>query len=326
MLGGAGYVGSALVPKLLERGFEVLSLDFSPHEERVQMLTGAQHLAVVRGDFRDEALLAQVMANTDAVVHLGAVVGDAACERNPSMAISVNIDGTRSVAAAAKACGVRRFVFASTCAVYGHTTEIATEESRLNPTTLYTESKVESERLLRELSDENFRPTILRFGSLYGLSGRKRFDLVINRFASDAKTRGKINVNGGTQCRPFIHVDDVARGICKVLEAPQSLIHGQVYNVGSDDQNFSVREVANIVCTLVPNSEVVLTSPGCTPISYIVSFHKIREQLRFIPAWTVQRGITQVLNWVSERPQASTPAFLQISAHRSVKAAAGQTD
>lgn len=300
LLGGAGYIGSALFPKLLARGHNVVLLDLFLHQNESGLREYAHpNLTVIRADFRDDRLLPQVMGGVDIVIHLGGIVGDAACELNHDLAVSINVDAVRTIGRLAKAHGVNRFLYASTCAIYGSSAELASEASHPYPGTLYAATKVEAETALGEISDAGFQPTVLRFASLYGLSTRKRFDLVVNAFAASAKIDRKIRIHGGDQFRPFIHVDDAARAICAVMDAEQSLIRGEVYNVGGDEQNYTIRQIADRVCQRVPGTRVDIATPSFTPVSYRVSFQKICRTLGFSTEWTVDQGICQVLDEVS---------------------------
>ena len=183
VIGGAGYIGSALLPFLLKRGYKVRLLDLLMYgTEPIQGFLEHPNLEVMQADFRQVDKVVQAMNGVDAVVHLGAIVGDPACAFDEKLTIEVNLMATRMVAEVAKACGVRRFVFASTCSVYGAGDEILNETSPLNPVSLYAESKIASERILHPMAEDSFSPTLLRFGTIYGFSGRVRFDLVVETY------------------------------------------------------------------------------------------------------------------------------------------------
>jgi nucleoside-diphosphate-sugar epimerase len=295
VIGGAGYIGSALLPRLLDRGYRVRLLDLLLFgTEPIADLIQHPHLEIVQADFRAVDKVVEAMRDIDAVIHLGAIVGDPACALDEELTIEVNLMATRMIAEVARGSGVNRFIFASTCSVYGASDEVLDEHSMLNPVSLYARSKIASERVLLKMADDSFAPVILRFGTVYGLSGRTRFDLVINLLAAKAMTEGKITIFGGDQWRPFVHVDDAALAVFNVLEASRDLIRDQVFNVGSDDQNYTIQQVGEIIHRLVPTAELVSMGSDTDRRNYQVNFSKIRNVLQFVPQRTVEYGIQQV--------------------------------
>jgi len=221
VIGGAGYVGSALVEKLLDSGFHVSVLDAMHFGDKtLARVNGHANLTLIREDFRHIEALTRAMNGVGCVIHLGGLVGDPACAVDPQLTVDVNVTATKLVGEIAKARGVRRFIFASSCSVYGACDEIVDETSRFNPQSLYARSKVASEVVLRALNDDDFAVTCLRFATIYGISGRTRFDLVVNLLCAKAVREGIITVYGADQWRPFVHVDDVASAIMTTLEAP----------------------------------------------------------------------------------------------------------
>src|SRR5580704_10974671 len=238
VLGGAGYLGSVVVARLLERGFRVRVLDsllFGEGSlEDVRSYAGCE---LVRGDVRDIGAVVKAMRGCDAVVHLAAIVGDPACDDNKQLAMEVNRAATRMLADVARGCGVRRFVFASSCGVYGASELCLDEASLVNPLSVYAQTKIDSENILLAATAADFAPTILRLGTLFGLSARMRFDLVVNVFVARAASSGKITVLNGEQWRPFLHVQDAARAVVACLEAETSAVAGEIFNVGSASLN-----------------------------------------------------------------------------------------
>jgi nucleoside-diphosphate-sugar epimerase len=300
VIGGAGYIGSALLPKLLEKGHRVRLLDLLLFDtEPISAILGHPNLEIVQGDFRHVGKIVEVMQGVDSVVHLGAIVGDPACELDRELTTEVNLSATRMVAEVAKLCGVERFVFASTCSVYGACDETLDERSTTKPVSHYGNTKLAAERVLREMGDHRFTPTILRFATIYGLSGRTRFDLVVNLLTAKAKIDGRITVNGGNQWRPFVHVDDAALALVRVLTAPRELVGNQVFNVGSDEQNYTIGEVGAMVHQHVPGAELLIDEKDIDRRNYRVSFAKIRNELNFEPQWTLELGIQQVLEAIA---------------------------
>ncbi len=296
VIGGAGYIGSALLPKLLDCNYHVRLLDlFLFGKEPIVNVVGHPNLEIVHADFRHMDRIVQAMREMDYVIHLGAIVGDPACSLDQELTMEVNLMATRMIAEVAKGSRIRRFCFASTCSVYGANEEILDERSSLNPISLYSRSKLASEKVLMHLADDVFSPVVLRFGTVYGLSGRTRFDLVINLLTAKAVTEGKITVFGGEQWRPFLHVDDAASALMKAIEAPRDLIHGQVFNVGFNRQNYQLKEAGRIIQSLVPKAEILDMGADTDFRNYRVDFAKIRKMLSFTPRWTLEEGIKQVI-------------------------------
>lgn len=296
VIGGAGYVGSALLKKLLRKGYRVRVLDlFMFGDEPLQDVLGHRNLEIIQADFRQVDRVVEAMQGVDAVVHLGAIVGDPACALNEALTIEVNLMATRMIAEVAKASKISRFVFASTCSVYGASDELLDERSRLNPVSLYARSKIASEKVLMGMRDNRFRPTILRFGTVYGLSGRTRFDLVVNLLVAKAFVDGKITVFGADQWRPFVHVEDTALSIMHVLEAPIDVVGNQVFNVGSDAQNQTLGMIGDLVKERVPEAELIVSGNDGDRRNYRVDFNKIKNTLGYKPEWQLNDGVTQIL-------------------------------
>jgi nucleoside-diphosphate-sugar epimerase len=296
VIGGAGYIGSALLRKLLARGYKVRLLDlFMFGKEPLADMVNHENLEIIEADFRQVDKIVQAVRGMDAVVHLGGLVGDPACAVDEDLTIDINLTATRMVAEVAKGSGVKRFVFASTCSVYGASDEVLDERSGLNPVSLYARSKIASEIVLHRLADATFAPTLLRFGTIYGLSGRTRFDLVVNLLTAKAVIDGEITVFGGDQWRPFVHVDDAALSVLKVLEAPFGVVANKTYNVGSNGQNYTIQQAADIIHKLVPAAAMISKGQDGDRRNYRVDFSKIRNELGYDPQWTVEKGVQQVL-------------------------------
>jgi nucleoside-diphosphate-sugar epimerase len=296
VIGGAGYIGSALVERLLNIGKHVSILDAMHYgDEPLSRVVDHPNLTIIREDFRHIETLTRAMSGMGSVIHLGGLVGDPACAVDPDLTVDVNVTATKLIAEIAKARGARRFIFASSCSVYGACDDTVDENSHFNPQSLYARSKVASEALLGPLSCDDFAVTCLRFATVYGISGRTRFDLVVNLLCAKAVHDGMITVFGPEQWRPFVHVDDVARAIVTVLTAPVERIAGEVFNVGSDAQNYTLGQLASLIKSQVPDAEIVSESDCPDKRNYHVSFAKIHRQLGFTPLWTLERGIAQVV-------------------------------
>lgn len=295
VVGGAGYVGSALVPLLLNRGYRVRVLDAMIYgDEPIRAFRDHPDFTLIHGDFRQVDKVVEALQGVDTVIHLGGLVGDPACALDEDLTVEINLMATKMIAEVAKGYGVSRFVFASTCSVYGEMDGILTEQSPVNPISLYARTKVASEKVLLRLSDANFSPTILRFGTVYGFSGRTRFDLVVNLLTAKAVHDNVITLYGGDQWRPFVHVEDVAKAVMLVATAPQASVASKVFNVGSDEQNMTLATLAERVQAAVPSAVILDKGANSDKRNYRVSFTNIRETLAFTPDWTVEMGIQQV--------------------------------
>jgi nucleoside-diphosphate-sugar epimerase len=300
VIGGAGYIGSALLGKLLAKGHQVRLLDLMVFgNEPIRHLLHYANLEVVHGDFRHVESVVEAMHGVDTVIHLGAIVGDPACSLDENLTIDVNLTATRMIGELAKAQGVERFVFASTCSVYGACNEMLDERSFVRPISLYGQTKLASERVLFKMANEKFRPTIVRFATIYGLSGRTRFDLVVNLLAAKAKLEGRITVNGGNQWRPFVHVDDAAAAVARIIEAPRQIVAGEIFNVGSNEQNYTISQIGEMVHQQVVSADLIVNETDTDRRNYRVNFSKLRNHLGFQPQWTVEKGIQQVLEAIA---------------------------
>lgn len=297
VIGGAGYIGSALLPKLLEKGYHVRLLDLLLYgTEPIAEWLNHPQVEIMQSDFRQIDQVVEAMRDVDAVIHLGGIVGDPACALDEELTMEINLMATRMIAEVAKGSGVGHFIFASTCSVYGASDQMLDERSELNPVSLYARSKIASEKVLLKMADDRFAPVILRFGTIYGLSGRTRFDLVINLLTAKALVDGEITIFGGDQWRPFLHVDDAARAVCQVLETPLNLVRNRVFNVGSNEQNYTIRQIGELIHTYVPQSRLVFKGDDVDKRNYWVNFNKITKELGFSPKWTVDQGVEQVIS------------------------------
>jgi nucleoside-diphosphate-sugar epimerase len=295
VIGGAGYIGSALLPKLLDEGYRVRVLDlFLYGTGPIAAVLNRPELDIVRADFRRVDALVAAMQGVDHLVHLGGIVGDPACAIDEDLTIDVNVAATRLIGEVAKGNGIKHFIFASTCSVYGAGDEILTESSTLNPLSLYARSKAASERLLFKMADDRFTPIVVRFGTIYGLAGRTRFDLVVNLLAAKAVFDGCITVFGGDQWRPFVHVDDAALAVAQLLCLPPGR-GADIFNVGSNTENYTIGQVGEIVKRTVPEAELIFESAGQDPRNYRIGFTKIQGMIGFKPRWTVEDGVREVV-------------------------------
>jgi nucleoside-diphosphate-sugar epimerase len=299
VIGGGGYIGSALLPRLLEEGYTVRLLDALVYgEEPIRAVLGHPRLEIQRGDFRHVDAVVQACRDVDAVVHLGGIVGDPACAIDEQLTIDVNLSATRMIGEVARGMGVRRLVFASSCSVYGANDHLLDEKSALYPVSLYARTKLASERVLQELQDARMAVVVLRFSTIFGFSGRIRFDLVVNLLTAQAARDKRITVRGGDQWRPFVHVNDAAESVVAALAAPREAVAGEVFNVGSNANNHTIRDVGQLVQRLVPDAELLDLPADGDRRNYRVAFAKIHQALGFVPEWTVEQGIRQVLEYL----------------------------
>ena len=295
VVGGGGYIGSALLPRLLARGYKVRLLDLMLFgTDPIRDLVAHPNLEIVEADFRQVDKVVQAMRGIHAVIHLGGIVGDPACSVDEELTIDVNLTATRVIAEIARGVGVQRFVFASTCSVYGASREALDETSDLNPISLYARTKLVSEQVLQDMASDDFAPVILRFGTIYGISGRTRFDLVVNLLTAKAVQEKRITIFGGKQWRPFVHVDDAAKAVFLAFEAPLRTVRNEVFNVGTDDQNYTIEQVGSLVAGHIPDAELVNMGSDTDVRDYRVRFARIRDVLGFRASWTVEQGIDQV--------------------------------
>jgi nucleoside-diphosphate-sugar epimerase len=337
VLGGAGYLGSVVVSRLLERGFKVRVLDsFLFGEGSLEDVRSHAGCELVRGDVRDIGAVVKAMRGCDAVVHLAAIVGDPACDDNKQLAMEVTRAATRMLADVARGCGVRRFVFASSCGVYGESESRLDETAAANPLSVYAQTKVDSENILLAASRRHgdpstaaagdFAPTILRLGTLFGLSPRMRFDLVVNLFVARAASLGKITVLNGDQWRPFLHVQDAARAVVACLNAETSAVSGEIFNVGSSSLNLQIEQLGAVIARVVPGTEIVRVE-NADRRNYRVSFEKIEKVFNFQCERTLESGIEEIYAAIQSGVigDFTIEQFNNQTAMRTMAAAAGGT-
>lgn len=293
--GHNGYIGTVLVPMLLERGHEVVGLDTDYF--RSCLFTGAvPEIEGIAKDVRD--VEAADVAGFDAVIHLAGLSNDPLGDYKPHLTVDINETAAVKLARLAKAAGVGRFLFASSCSNYGAGgADFLDENAAFNPVTPYGVSKVRVEAALAKMADADFSPTYLRASTAYGVSPLLRFDLVINNLTAWAFTTGLVYLKSdGTPWRPVVHVEDIALSYVAALHAPRELIHDQAFNVGTTTENYQIRELAEIVKDIVPDCRIEF-APDAGPDTrcYRVDCNKIARVLHeFKPQWTARRGVEEL--------------------------------
>lgn len=295
MTGHQGYVGSVMVQHVLEAGYDVVGLDTGYYAE-CTLVPDRADIPTIAKDIRD--LTPHDIEGCGAVIHLAALSNDPIGNLNSAWTEEINFRASVRLAELAKAAGVERFLFSSSCIMYGMSeAAVVTEESPLAPQTDYARSKVKSERAIAPLADEHFSPVFLRNGTIYGLSPRMRFDTVLNNLMASAVTTGKVVLHGdGTPWRPVAHVQDISRAFVHVLQAPRRMVHNQAFNDGADHMNHQIIELARVVVRTVPGCSLeCLASPDADQRTYKTDFGKFARTFpEFAFRWTVPDGAAEL--------------------------------
>lgn len=304
--GHLGYVGPAVVARLKEAGHRVTGLDVGYFRDCIDTrLRAAAPDAELTIDIRDVAT--RDLKHVDAIVHLSGLSNDPLGQLDPALTMAINHAATLRLARLAKECGVGRFIFASSCSMYGASGDASRpldESAPLRPESAYAASKVACERDLALLADADMAPVFLRFATAFGVSPRMRFDLVLANLVGWARTTGVIKVlSDGTPWRPLVHIADMALAIHCALEAPAESVRSRAFNIGRNDNNIRVRDIADAVRRQVPGSRVDITGKtGGDPRSYRVDFTRALSDLPgFKPRWTIEMGAEEIDRWLIER-------------------------
>ncbi len=299
--GGAGYVGSILTNKLVKQNYNVKVVDSLVYGDLgISSLINDKKIEFFNFDIRDSSKISSILKNVDCVIHLAAIVGEPLCKKIPEAAKQINEIATKNLVNLCKSNNVKRFIFASTCSNYGSSLKIVDESSPVKPLSLYSECKVNSEKYILENNSNKFQTCILRFATAHGLSPRMRFDLLVQEFLHDALVDKKISIFGEDFWRPLIHVDDMASACISVVDASSITISGQIFNVGSSNENYTKKQLANIIQKHVSDIKIEIVKSKTDPRNYKVSFDKIKRILNFQPKRTVENSVVEILSKIED--------------------------
>ncbi len=291
--GGAGYVGSVLIPQLIENGHQVKCLDrFFFGMDYLSSKQFEENLELIRDDIRwfDPKILHKI----DLVLDLAALSNDPVGELNPEKTYEINHLGRSRVATLSKKYAVPQYILASSCSIYGQQENLVNEDSEVNPLTAYSKANRKAEIDIIPLNDNDFSVTVLRFSSIFGLSPRMRFDLAVNNFVLDLYNTGKISVHGKNNRRPFLHIKDAVRAYQTIIQSPREKIGGQIFNVGSDEQNYVIYDLAKEIGSTISQNFKMEAKDTPDNRSFTASFSKIRNNLGFIPKYNVKQGAKEI--------------------------------
>jgi len=295
--GNNGYIGSVLTGLLLEKGYQVTGFDTNYYKGCEFNEFHYPQINQINKDIR--AVSKRDLENIDAIIHLAALSNDPLGTFNTGLTDEINYQATVKIASLAKESGIRRFIYASSCSIYGIAGEDElTEDSPLAPVTAYAASKLKSEKALSQMADDDFSPVFLRPSTAYGIAPMLRCDLVVNNLVGWACTTGKIRImSDGTPWRPAVHVEDLSQAFIACLESPIEITHNQAFNIGQNKENYQIRDMANVVKKVVPGCEVEYTGEhGSYSRTYKVNFDRVSTKLKdfFHPKWDIERGVIQL--------------------------------
>ena len=296
--GGAGYVGSILVPKLLAKGYNVTVLDLLIYGKEV--IKSHKNLKLVQGDIRDQNLLKKLLVNIDAVIHLACISNDPSFELNKKLGQDINFNAFDPLVKISKSVGVKRFIYASSSSVYGVKKEKNVNENmNLEPLTDYSKFKAECEKILLKYQSSNFTRSTIRRATVCGYSPRQSLDLVVNILTNLAYHKRKITIFGGDQLRPNIHIDDMADAYLLLLSCPDNKIAGKIYNVGYE--NHTVAELGNDVKNVIGDDVKLIFSKTDDNRSYHISSQKIKDELGFLPKKNIKDAVKDLEKIFSQK-------------------------
>ena len=295
--GGGGYIGGALISSLLKEGLEVVCYDLLLYgDESIKKFLEKKNFRFIQGDIRNVKKIEDSMDGSDAVIHLAAIVGDKPCEVLGNLSYDINFNGTKLLAEIAKKKKIKKFIFSSTCSNYGISDPgiYINEEGKLNPVSLYAEAKVDCERHLMKMADDNFNPICFRIATIYGVAERIRFDLTVNSFTYEACNEKKLSVFSSDTWRPYAHVKDIAKiiQISLTREIPHK---GVIYNAGYTKENYTKKNIVEKLQKLIPSLEVTYVNLHDDRRNYKVDFAKIEKELKIVNNYSVEDGMKEII-------------------------------
>ncbi|MEQ9265696.1 MAG: NAD-dependent epimerase/dehydratase family protein [Balneolaceae bacterium] len=300
--GGAGYIGNHLVRDLLNEGFKVVVLDsFIFSDNALSDLKDNPDLKIINGHIENIRDVFESVKNIKYVIALAAIVGDPACSIDAQNTMIINYESTKILVEACNYYGVEKLVFASSCSVYGASSNgsYLDEDSTLNPVSLYARTRIFSEKYILDHAI-NFSPVILRLSTVFGYSRRMRFDLVVNLFTVKSIVEKRIEIFGGNQWRPFVHCRDVAKAFKMAALAPENVVRGNIYNVGDESLNFTIDQIGDKIKTILPQTEIINNGEVDDPRNYKVKFNKIKKDLGFETSYDLESGIKEMIEMIYE--------------------------
>ncbi len=301
--GNLGYIGTVLSEELLKENFEIVGIDTNFYKDnKLHEFNFSKEFSQINKDIRD--VRNEDLKDFNSIIHLAALSNDPLGRLNPDLTNDINFKASLRLAKLAKEAGVERFLFSSSCSIYGETNnEQLRENDAMNPLTAYAHSKVDLERELSKLADDSFSPCYLRNGTAYGISPNMRFDLVINNLMGWAFTTKEIKIlSDGKAWRPIVHIKDISNAFIAALKAPKEVIHNEAFNVGMNSENFQVKTMAEEIQKVMTDCEIkIMGKNNPDNRNYIVNFDKIKKDLKhFKPKWNMKRGIEELFDLFNE--------------------------
>lgn len=295
--GHNGYIGSLLITLLKESNYEVYGIDTNFFGKECEFFNPVLEIYELNKDIRK--IKEKDIEGAYAICHLAAISNDPMGDINPELTLDINYRASLKLAETAKRAGVKKFIYSSSCSMYGISdgSKALDESAEFNPITAYAKSKVESEKDIMPLAEDNFSVTFLRNTTAYGISPKLRLDLVVNNMVGWAVTTGKIRImSDGTPWRPLVHAEDIARAFIAVIESPEEIVNKKSFNVGITSENYQIKDIAKIISEVIPNTEIIITGEhGSDSRSYRVNFDKIHNELKnFNPKWNLKSGIESI--------------------------------
>jgi len=298
IVGGAGFIGTVLASRLLKKKYRVTILDKLIYDHKIiqKNFKNKKNLNFVLGDICDLNTQIKIIKEIDIVVYLAEIVGDPACSAKPEDALKTNYLSVLSFANLCSHLAIEKFIYTSSCSVYGldKNNKLLNEKSNLNPVSHYARIKIMSEKALLSSANNNFKPTILRLGTVFGPSKRMRFDLVVNTMSKFAYFDNKIDIHGGNQWRPNIHVEDVADGIISIIKAKKENIGNQIFNLSNDKLNLQIIQIAKKVKSVFKNAKLNIIKTSTDPRNYKVTSKKIKNKVGFIAKKSIEVGLKEI--------------------------------